>query len=185
MRRGILAVLCAAIALTVGAGCGGGSDSSSTTGGGSGGASAGGASAYGGASTSSGAGSGAAASASGDGIVKTDDSSDLGEIIVDSEGFTLYDFHKDKGETSACYGACAKVWPPLLSKGDPQAQGGTMRSLLGTTNRTDGTVQVTYNGHPLYTYLGDKQPGDTNGHDFSQFGAQWYALTAAGEEPAD
>jgi len=181
MRHGILATLGVAIALFVIAGCGGSSDSSTSAGGGGG-------SAYDGTSTSdtgSTAASGGSSDVAGDGIVKTDDNADLGEIIVDSQGFTLYDFHKDKGTESACYDACAEVWPPLLTKGDPQGQGATMRSLLGTTQRTDGTTQVTYNGHPVYAYQGDSQPGETNGNDFSQFGAQWYALTAAGEEPAD
>ncbi len=106
----------------------------------------------------------------------------LGKVIVDSKGFTLYDFHKDKGTTSSCYGGCAQVWPALLSEGKPQAGEGAAASKLGTTMRKDGTVQVTYAGHPLYTYTADKKPGDTTGNDFSSFGAQWYALFPSGEE---
>jgi predicted lipoprotein with Yx(FWY)xxD motif len=106
----------------------------------------------------------------------------LGRIVVDSKGFTLYDFHKDKGATSACYGACAQVWPPLLTKGNPQAGEGAMASKLGTTKRKDGTTQVTYAGHPLYTYEADTKPGDAKGNDFSSFGAEWYALQPSGEE---
>ena len=106
----------------------------------------------------------------------------LGRIIVDSKGFTLYDFHKDKGTTSSCYGGCAKVWPPLISEGNPEAGEGAMASKLGTTERKDGTLQVTYAGHPLYTYTADTKPGDAKGNDFSSFGAEWYALQPSGEE---
>jgi predicted lipoprotein with Yx(FWY)xxD motif len=119
------------------------------------------------------------------GVVKAAKVGDLGTVIVDSEGLTLYDFHKDKGGTSACYGACAGAWPPLLTEGEPKAEAGAMASQLGTTKRKDGTVQVTYAGWPLYTYVGDKGPGEANGNDFSQFGAQWYALMPNGEEPGD
>jgi predicted lipoprotein with Yx(FWY)xxD motif len=106
----------------------------------------------------------------------------LGKVIVDAKGFTLYDFHKDKGGKSACYGACAKVWPPLLSEGQPQVGEGAMASKLGTTKRKDGTLQVTYAGWPLYTYEADKKPGDSNGNDIDSFGAEWYALLPSGEE---
>jgi predicted lipoprotein with Yx(FWY)xxD motif len=121
----------------------------------------------------------------GDGIVSAAKVGDLGTILVNSEGRVLYDFHKDKGGASSCYGACAGAWPPLLTDGNPQAQGAADRSMLGTTERKDGTTQVTYNGWPLYTYTGDKKPGDTNGNDFEEFGAEWYALTPQGEKPAD
>jgi predicted lipoprotein with Yx(FWY)xxD motif len=106
----------------------------------------------------------------------------LGRVIVDPRGFTLYDFHKDKGTTSSCYGGCAQVWPPLLSEGKPQAGEGASASKLGTTKRTDGTIQVTYAGNPVYTYVTDKAPGDTTGNGSSSFGAQWYALLPSGEE---
>jgi predicted lipoprotein with Yx(FWY)xxD motif len=106
----------------------------------------------------------------------------LGKVIVDSKGLTLYDFHKDKGGKSACYGACAKVWPPLLSSGEPRVGEGAMASKLGTTERKDGTLQVTYAGWPLYTYAADEKPGDANGNDIDSFGAEWYALLPSGEE---
>jgi predicted lipoprotein with Yx(FWY)xxD motif len=109
----------------------------------------------------------------------------LGRILVDSKGFTLYDFHKDKGTTSACYGACAGVWPPLTTEGAPQTGEGASASKLGTTKRKDGTTQVTYAGHPLYTYTADTKPGEANGNDFSSYGAQWYALLPNGEEAGD
>jgi len=118
-------------------------------------------------------------------VVKVMNTLDLGKVIVDSKGMTLYDFHKDKGTTSACYGECAAAWPPLLTSGEPKAQGGAEQSLLGTTKRKDGTVQVTYNGHPVYGFVEDKKPGETNGNDFKGFGAQWYALEPNGEEPED
>jgi predicted lipoprotein with Yx(FWY)xxD motif len=118
-------------------------------------------------------------------VVRVKNTPDLGKVIVDSKGMTLYDFHKDNGTTSACYGECAVAWPPLLTSGEPKAQGGAEQSLLGTTKRKDGTVQVTYNGHPVYGFVEDQKPGETNGNDFDGFGAQWYALEPDGEEPAD
>jgi predicted lipoprotein with Yx(FWY)xxD motif len=106
----------------------------------------------------------------------------VGPILVNAKGFAVYDFHKDKGTVSSCYGACAGVWPPVLTEGDPTAGEGASASQLGTTKRKDGTVQVTYAGHPLYTYSADKKPGEANGNDFSSYGAQWYALKGNGEE---
>lgn len=168
----LLAVL-SALALIL-AGCGGGSDSSS------GGAYSGkgGGSANKQASTEE-------ASSGGAGIVSAAKVGELGTILVDSKGLTLYDFHKDKRSQSACYGACASAWPPLLTDGNPQAQGAADRSMLGTTKRKDGSVQVTYNGWPLYTYVGDQSPGEANGNDIDQFGAEWYALQPNGQEPED
>ncbi len=109
----------------------------------------------------------------------------VGPILVDAKGFTVYDFHKDKGTVSSCYGACEGVWPPVLTAGDPTAGEGASASQLGTTKRKDGSVQVTYAGHPLYTYAADKKPGEANGNDISSFGAQWYALKGSGEEAED
>jgi predicted lipoprotein with Yx(FWY)xxD motif len=121
-------------------------------------------------------------SGGGDGVVAVAKNPDLGTILVDSKGFTLYDFHKDKGGKSACYGACAGTWPPLTTSGAPQATSGAEGAKLGTTKRTDGTVQVTYSGHPLYTYAADTKPGDAKGNDFSSFGGEWYALQPSGAE---
>jgi predicted lipoprotein with Yx(FWY)xxD motif len=106
----------------------------------------------------------------------------LGLILVDSKGLTVYDFHKDKGTESSCYGACEQGWPPVISAGEPQVGNGASASKLGTTERKDGTMQVTYAGHPLYTFVEDKKPGEANGNDVSAFGAQWYALKGSGEE---
>jgi predicted lipoprotein with Yx(FWY)xxD motif len=109
----------------------------------------------------------------------------LGPILVDAKGFTVYDFHKDRGTVSSCYGACAGIWPPVLTEGDPTAGEGASAGKLGTTERKDGTTQVTYAGHPLYTYAADRKPGEANGNDFSSYGAQWYALKGNGEEAGD
>jgi predicted lipoprotein with Yx(FWY)xxD motif len=109
-------------------------------------------------------------------------SSKFGEILVDSHGRTLYDFVADKTTTSTCYGACASLWPPLTVSGSPKAAPGIRASLLGTTKRTDGTTEVTYNSHPLYYYAGDTKPGETTGQNINQFGALWYVLTGNGTE---
>jgi predicted lipoprotein with Yx(FWY)xxD motif len=93
--------------------------------------------------------------------------SGLGNVLVDSEGFTVYMFGKDKGTTSSCYGACAENWPPVMTKGSPSTGGGAMSSEIGTTKRKDGTVQVTYAGHPLYTFTQDSSPGEANGEEES------------------
>jgi predicted lipoprotein with Yx(FWY)xxD motif len=103
----------------------------------------------------------------------------LGSILVDDKGMTLYLFTKDSPNTTVCYEKCAVAWPPLLTTGDPVAGEGVDASLLGTTNRTDGTVQVTYNGWPLYYYEKDKAPGDVTGQDV---GGVWYVVSAEGNQ---
>jgi predicted lipoprotein with Yx(FWY)xxD motif len=108
--------------------------------------------------------------------------SPLGHILVDSKGITLYEFVKDKGTTSACYGACAALWPPLITKGKPVAGRGVRASLLGTTKRKDGKLEVTYGGHPLYYFVTDRKPGQTTGQGVSQFGGPWWVISAAGKE---
>ena len=108
--------------------------------------------------------------------------SPLGRILVDSKGITLYDFVKDKGTTSVCYGACAALWPPLITKGKPVAGLGVRASLLGTTKRKDGKLEVTYNGHPLYYFVTDTKPGQTTGQAVNQFGGPWWVLSPAGKE---
>jgi predicted lipoprotein with Yx(FWY)xxD motif len=119
------------------------------------------------------------------GTVAVAENPELGTILVDSRGFTLYDFHKDKGGKSACYGACAGTWPPLIAGGAPRATNGAQSSKLGTTKRDDCTMQVTYAGHPLYTYAADAKPGDAKGQDIDSFGAEWYALQPSGAEAED
>jgi predicted lipoprotein with Yx(FWY)xxD motif len=103
----------------------------------------------------------------------------LGSFLVDDKGMTLYLFTKDTPNTTVCYDKCAVAWPPLLTTGDPVAGEGVDASLLGTTNRTDGTVQVTYNGWPLYYYEKDKAPGDVVGQDV---GGVWYVVSAEGNQ---
>jgi len=106
----------------------------------------------------------------------------LGRILVDRRVITLYDFVKDKGRTSVCYGACAALWPPLITHGKPVAGRGVRQSLLGTTKRKDGKLEVTYGGHPLYYFVTDRKPGQTTGQGVNQFGGPWWVLSAAGKE---
>jgi len=106
----------------------------------------------------------------------------LGTVLVDSKGDTLYLFQKDTGTKSTCVGPCASAWPPLRASGKSTAGSGANASMFGTTPRSDGKPQVTYNGHPLYTYSGDQNPGDTNGEGISAFGGLWYAVSAAGNQ---
>jgi predicted lipoprotein with Yx(FWY)xxD motif len=104
----------------------------------------------------------------------------LGTVLVDARGRTLYLFDKDKRGKSACYGACAAYWPPLLSSAKPRQGKGVRASLLGLTTRTDGKRQVTYAGHPLYRFIGDKQAGQTTGEGLTDFGAAWDAIASSG-----
>jgi predicted lipoprotein with Yx(FWY)xxD motif len=106
----------------------------------------------------------------------------LGRILVDGKGMTLYLFEKDTGTTSMCDGSCAAFWPPTTTEGAPKAGSGVDASKLGTTTRSDGTTQVTYNGHPLYYYEEDKAPDDTAGQGLNIFGALWYVVSPAGNE---
>src|SRR6266516_1726802 len=104
----------------------------------------------------------------------------LGNVLVDARGHTLYLFDKEKHGRSACYGACASYWPPLLSTAKPRPGKGVHASLLGVTKRTNGKRQVTYAGHPLYTFIADKKAGQTTGEGLTNFGAAWDALAASG-----
>ena len=193
MKKGYLALIAAAVlgALVI-AGCGSSSDE--TTGESASGGSAENASAetggygggaYGGGESSSTTASETSSEGGGTTFVSTGKAGDLGQVIVNSKGMTLYDFHKDKGTKSSCYGACEGFWPPLTTSGEAMAKGGAQASMLGTTERKDGTMQVTYAGHPLYTFVKDEKPGEANGNDYKAFGAQWYALMPNGEEPED
>jgi predicted lipoprotein with Yx(FWY)xxD motif len=104
----------------------------------------------------------------------------LGRVLVDGRGRTIYLFEKDKHGKSACSGKCAGFWPPLITSGKPLATAGAKASLLGTTRRADGRLQVTYNHHPLYTFVKDTRKGQTNGEELNVFGAGWYAVSTAG-----
>lgn len=105
----------------------------------------------------------------------------LGQVLVDSEGHTLYAFGGDGEGTPTCEGACAKAWPPLLvERGEPEPSNGAGASRLGTVKRADGTRQVTYADHPLYSFSGDKSPGQANGNGSTAFGGTWTALKGSG-----
>jgi predicted lipoprotein with Yx(FWY)xxD motif len=106
----------------------------------------------------------------------------LGEVLANSEGRTLYAFSGDTPKESTCEGACAKAWPPLLvAKGEPQPSNGTSAARLGTIERADGSRQVTYAGHPLYSFGGDRKPGEASGQGMSAFGGTWTALKGSGQ----
>lgn len=104
----------------------------------------------------------------------------LGKVLVDARGHTLYLFEKDKNGMSSCNGACVAYWPTILSAAKPRAGAGVRASLLGRTRRADGRRQVTYAGHPLYTYVGDSKAGQTTGEGLTDFGAAWDAIAANG-----
>ncbi len=104
----------------------------------------------------------------------------LRKVLVDARGRTLYLFAKDMRRRSACYGACATYWPPLVSSAKPRAARGVRASLLALTKRTDGKWQVTYAGHPLYTFSLDTKAGQTSGQSLTDFGGSWNAVAASG-----
>jgi predicted lipoprotein with Yx(FWY)xxD motif len=107
----------------------------------------------------------------------------LGTVLVDGRGRTLYLFERDKTKKSTCSGACAQNWPPLTTSGAATAGGGVNAHKLGTTKRSDGTTQVTYNGHPLYLFVIDQnKPGSTKGEGVDAFGAEWYVVGTNGKK---
>jgi predicted lipoprotein with Yx(FWY)xxD motif len=106
----------------------------------------------------------------------------LGRILVNSHGRTLYMFEKDKKGKSACSGQCAANWPPLVTSGKPRVTRAARPSLVGTTKRADGRMQVTYNHHPLYTFVKDTKKGQTNGEGLNAFGGKWYVVSPAGSK---
>jgi predicted lipoprotein with Yx(FWY)xxD motif len=110
----------------------------------------------------------------------------LGTILVDSRGRTLYLFEKDTNAMSNLPAAGVAYWPPLTSHGTARAGKGVSQSMLGLTAAHNGVRQVTYAGHPLYTFVGDKKAGQTTGEGLNNFGAGWYVLAADGKkvEPA-
>jgi predicted lipoprotein with Yx(FWY)xxD motif len=112
--------------------------------------------------------------------IKVATNTKLGQILVDESGMTVYLFVADTGTSSTCYNSCATIWPPVLTTGAPQAGAGATASLLGTTTRTDGKVEVTYAGHPLYYFVQDKAAGDTTGQGVNGFGGLWWVLSPAG-----
>ena len=109
-------------------------------------------------------------------------SASLGMFLVGPDGKSLYLFEADTSSQSTCSGACAQGWPPLTTDGPSVAGSGVTQSLLSTSQRTDGTMQVVYNGHPLYYYSGDTKAGDTNGEGLNAFGAGWDVVSPAGNK---
>jgi predicted lipoprotein with Yx(FWY)xxD motif len=106
----------------------------------------------------------------------------LGTILADARGRTLYLFEKDRNGVSSCSAACLAYWPALTSIGTPRAGNGVHQSLLKLVRAHNGSRQVTYAGHPLYTFVGDKRAGQTTGEGLRNFGADWYALAASGRK---
>jgi len=153
----ILAAAATALVVLVVAGCGGGDDQATVA-------------------------SGNSNAAGGSSTIGVSNIGGLGTILVDSKGRTVYLFEKDTGPKSTCSGACATAWPPVTTNGKPNAGKGVTASIVGTTKRSDGKTQVTYNGHPLYLFQGDKKPGEAAGQNVDAFGAEWYVLSPAGHK---
>src|SRR6476661_1759859 len=105
----------------------------------------------------------------------------VGKVLVAANGRTLYLFTADKGKKSTCYGQCASYWPPVFAA-KPTVGRGLKASMIGTTKRRDGKLQVTYAGHPLYFFAQDKKAGDVNGQGFVHFGGSWWVVSAAGRK---
>jgi predicted lipoprotein with Yx(FWY)xxD motif len=122
------------------------------------------------------AGSGSSASST----VITTTTSSGGSFLTNGAGRAVYLFMADSSGKSNCDGACAAAWPPVIAAGQPTASGGAQASDLSTISRSDGTKQVTYNGHPLYYFEGDTGPGTDKGQGLNGFGALWYLVTPSG-----
>jgi predicted lipoprotein with Yx(FWY)xxD motif len=125
---------------------------------------------------------GSSASASTTGTVITTHAGSAGAFLTADSGRTVYLWAKDGMNMSACSGACAAAWPPVPATGTLTATGGAKASDLGTITRSDGTKQVTYDGHPLYYFVGDSAAGQTNGQGSDNFGAKWWLVGASGAE---
>ena len=108
-------------------------------------------------------------------------SSRFGRVLFDGRGFVLYAFTRDPRGRSACSGACATAWPPYVATGKLSAGAGVTRSLLGTTRRRDGKLQVTYAGRPLYHYVGDRSPGQILCQNVDEFGGLWLVVRPNGK----
>ena len=150
-----------AAALLAAAACSSGSSSGAASGGGYGGA------------------AGASSAAATAMTIETHTGS-AGTFLTDGSGRSVYMFAKDGTNASACSGACASAWPPVTTAGSPAASGGAKSSDLGTLTRSDGTKQVTYDGHALYYFAGDTSAGQTNGQGVNGFGAKWWLVAPSG-----
>jgi len=113
------------------------------------------------------------------GTVVTTGDSQFGEMLFDDRGQAIYLFDRERTSTPDCYDECAAAWPPVLTDGTPQAAGAAQPALLGTTRRTDGSVQATYAGHPLYFYA-NEGPGEVLCHNVFLNGGRWYVVTPEG-----
>jgi predicted lipoprotein with Yx(FWY)xxD motif len=122
------------------------------------------------------AGSGSSASST----VITTKTSSGGSFLTNGAGRAIYLFMADSSDKSTCSGACAAAWPPVIAAGQPTAAGGAQASDLSTITRSDGTKQVTYDGHPLYYFEGDTGPGTDKGQGLNGFGAVWYLVAPSG-----
>lgn len=107
-------------------------------------------------------------------------SSEFGQMLFDSTGQAIYLFDVETTSKPRCYGACAEAWPPVLTRGDPVSGPGVVGSLLGTTKRSDGTLQVTYDDHPLYFYAHEGR-GEVTCHDVFLNGGTWYVVQPGGD----
>ena len=160
MKRSLVISVTAAFGMVLAA-CGGGTTSSSGT------------------SPSASSSPSASASASATLSVKT---ASMGQFLTDGSGKALYLFEADKTSQSTCSGACAGAWPPFTTAASVTASSGVDQSKIGTTTRSDGSKQVTYNGHPLYYFIGDVGAGTTNGQGKNAFGAEWYVVSPSGDK---
>jgi predicted lipoprotein with Yx(FWY)xxD motif len=135
----------------------------------------------GGSSASNSPAAGGSASPSGSTVITTA-SSAAGTFLATGSGRAVYLWTKDSGGMSACTAACEGMWPPVVASGTVTASGGVKASDLGTITRSDGTKQVTYDGHPLYYFSGDSGPGTANGQGSDGFGAKWWLVAPAGTD---
>lgn len=169
---GVLAVT--ALAAILLAGCGGSKPSSSTSG----------SKESGGYATSTTTTTSAKSATASEPVVISVKSNPVLETKVLAAGpkkLTVYMFALDHGSVSACYGACASVWPPVLTKGTPKVGGGALAAKIGTITRSEGAKQVTYAGHPLYYYTLDKSESTISGQGVNSFGALWWVMSPGGE----
>ena len=113
-------------------------------------------------------------------LTLTTQASDYGPMLFDERGQAIYLFDTESAGAPECYDDCSAAWPPVLTDGPPDADGEVDAGLLGTTERRDGSVQVTYNGHPLYFYA-DEDPGEVLCHDVDDFGGTWLVVTPEGD----
>ena len=118
----------------------------------------------------------ASSTAAASGALKTAQVSGV-TVVTNAKGFTLYSFAPDTATTSKCSGACAQIWPPVSG---PATAGSGVTGKLGTITRSDGSTQATYDGHPLYTYVGDTAPGQAKGNALNVNGGVWSEVTASG-----